>query len=169
MRAALFLLLMTVLACGSQDPGSACPPSGPFGLEEGLSPMDRSFISCAGDEFTLHDLCGAGELLIYSYAGWCPSCLHFLERLPELNLDDSQVLILVTEDPAGKPATSEYCLCLLGEVEVHGMVVLDPLNEFRGSPGSGLAIVLDEEFRIVFIDGDGTIDQVKKALEATSR
>ncbi len=152
MRTALVLALaLAVGACDVEDtgePAPTCPPTGPGGFAEGETLPDLTFDGCDGSTVSLHDLCGA-PALVYHYAGWCPSCLHFLENLPELmdeaGLEPTQLLVLVSEDPAGAQATLPYCQGLMGAVDIPGVVALDP----RGGDTSGLTIVTDASAKVV--------------------
>ncbi len=141
---------VSVAACdaGTSDSPPTCPPTTSEGFEEGEFLPDLTFDGCDGTPTALHDLCGA-PALIYHYAGWCPSCLHFLEDLPalaeEAGLSPEQIVVLISEDPAGGQATLPYCLGLQGEIEIQGQAALDP----RGGETSGLVIVTDAAARVV--------------------
>ena len=167
MRTALALVLALVVgACDDGvhgEPALTCPPAGPGGLLEGETLPDMTFDGCAEVVVSLHDLCGA-PALIYHYAGWCPSCLHFLEDLPglmaEADLEAEQLLILVSEDPAGAQATLPYCQGLIGAVDLPGVVALDP----RGGDTSGLTIVVDAAAKVVLHQEDASYATVLEAL-----
>ncbi len=158
---------VAVTACdptASSEPSSpVCPPTAPGGFLVGDTLPDLTFTGCDGAAVALHDLCGA-PALIYHYAGWCPSCLHFLEDLPALadaaGLAPEQVLVLVSEDPAGGTATLAYCQGLLGEIEIPGRAALDP----RGGGTSGLVIVTDADARVVLHREDAPYAAVVEAL-----
>ena len=168
MRTALVLLALASVAgaCDAGDAGESeptCPPAAGGGFAEGEHLPDLTFEGCDEVPVVIHDLCGA-PALIYHYAGWCPSCLHFLEDLPalaeEAGLPAEQIVVLVSEDPAGGQATRPYCQGLLGEVEVPGMVALDP----RGGETSGLVIVTDGAARVVLHREDPSQAEVVEAL-----
>jgi hypothetical protein len=158
---------VAVAACDSGDNGDAgepaCPPTVSQGFSEGEFLPDLTFDGCDGEVVSLHDLCGA-PALIYHYAGWCPSCLHFLEDLPaladEAGLSPDQIVVLISEDPAGGQATLPYCLGLQGEVEIPGRAALDP----RGGETSGLVIVTDAHAQVVLHREDAPYVTVLEAL-----
>ena len=165
----IVLVLCLVAAAQGCDPDSAevpaptCPPAGPFGFAEGEMLPALTFEGCDESNVALHDLCGA-PALIYHYAGWCPSCLHFLEDLPalmdEAGLTPEQVVVLVSEDPAGGRATLPYCQGLTGEVGIPGVVALDP----RGGETSGLVIVTDASALVVLHREDAPSVAILEAL-----
>jgi len=159
--------MAALTACDAGDarePSPTCPPSRSEGFAEGELLPDLTFEGCDGATRSLHDLCGAPSL-IYHYAGWCPSCLHFLEDLPaladEAGLAPEQILVLISEDPAGGQATLPYCLGLQGEVEIPGRVALDP----RGGETSGLVVVVDAAARVVLHREDAPEAVVLDALQ----
>ncbi|MFH1532622.1 MAG: hypothetical protein ABIK09_18000 [Pseudomonadota bacterium] len=167
MRTVLVLCLLAAAQGCEPDPtegsSSTCPPVGSFGFAKGELLPALTFEGCDETHVALHDLCGA-PALIYHYAGWCPSCLHFLEDLPalmdEAGLAPEQVVVLVSEDPAGGRATLPFCQGLLGEVEIPGIAALDP----RGGETSGLVIVTDASARVVLRREDAPSAAILEAL-----
>lgn len=49
---------------------AACPPSGPFGTQEGQLLQDVALSDCDGNVHHLNDLCQRQASWIYLFAGW---------------------------------------------------------------------------------------------------
>lgn len=56
---------------------SLCPPSGPFGSNEGDVAPDVRLMDCDGVEHSLHELCENDAVWIFEFADWCPPCRSF--------------------------------------------------------------------------------------------
>ncbi len=60
-------------AAGSCEPltnTASCPPTGPFGQEEGDTLADLTLTDCDGNPYTVHGLCAKKASYMFTYAGW---------------------------------------------------------------------------------------------------
>ncbi len=90
-----------------------CPPSGPFGSQEGQTIPDVTLPDCEGNPHRLQDLCGKQATWLYTLAGWCPYCIRFAGSANAIYQryegEDFGAFVIITQDPAGRRADAAYC------------------------------------------------------------
>lgn len=164
---------------GGQDPGwgpdqcPATPPGVGVGLEVGDQLADIVVKTCAGEDVSLTQFCGANGLFIFASHGWCPLCQSVSEQMEAMHDSfegqDLASVNIVVATGANEPPDAAYCALWREEHGQEDVVTLfDPTGAVLAlwSGSSSLSAFIDEDRVIVSkLVHTSDIDAIKAGIQ----